>query len=101
MHVVGASPFGTRFFEPESVLGTDGPKFHFRIRHLALNWSAQAMAQRLQLLSWSIHNVVGALRCLNGAESGSVSFSRPADPAAFDGAWNCGSCVQIQFRYRH
>lgn len=46
------------------------------------------MAQRLQLLAWSINNVVGALRCLNGVPPRTVRFQRPEDPAAFEAAWN-------------
>ena len=45
------------------------------------------MFQRLQLIAWSINNVIGGLRCINGATPGTVQFHRPEDPDAFDGAW--------------
>lgn len=88
METVGASPFGSSFYEAIPLLEDGASKHHFRIRHQALNWRAEAMAQRLQLLAWSINNVVGALRCLNGAAPSTVRFQRPEDPAAFEAAWS-------------
>jgi hypothetical protein len=87
MQTVGASPYGTSFYEPEPVGPDHSARHHFRIRHYALNWRAEAMALRLQLLAWSINNVVAGLRCLNGAPPGTVRFERPQDPAAFEHAW--------------
>lgn len=87
METIGASPFGTSFYDAQPIVDRDGLRHHFRIRHTALNWRAEAMAQRLQLITWSINNVVGALRCLNGAPPGTVRFLRPEDPAIFDAAW--------------
>lgn len=88
MQTIGASPFGTCFYEATPVLGDGSAKHHLRIRDRALNWRAEAMAQRLQLLAWSINNVVGAIRCLNGAAPNTVLFHRPEDPAAFEAAWH-------------
>ncbi len=84
---IGGSPFGSSFYEslPITVGGT--AKYHFRIRQSALNWRAEAMCQRLQLIAWSINNVIGALRCLNGAPPGTIAFHRPEDPGAFEQAW--------------
>lgn len=87
MRAIGSSPFGTSFFEPEQVVSNAAAKHHFRIRHAALNWRAEAMGQRLQLLAWSINNVVGYLRCLNGTPPETVSFNRPEDRAAYEEAW--------------
>ena len=87
MQTIGASPFGSSYYQPDSLGAAGSFGCHFRIRHAALNWRAEAMIQRLQLVAWSINNVVGALRCLNGARPGTVRFERPEDPDAFDAAW--------------
>jgi hypothetical protein len=87
MRTIGASPFGTSFYEAIPVMRDGTSKYHFRIRHFAINWRAEAMAQRLQLIAWSINNVVGALRCLTGAVPNTIQFSRPEDPAMFDAVW--------------
>ena len=84
---MGGSPFGTTFFLPVALGATSGNNRHFRIRRHSLNWRAEAVVQCLQLVEFSIRNVVGALRCLSGEPPGTVKFSRPADPAAFDAAW--------------
>ena len=87
METIGASPFGTSFYDPHPIIDSDGLRHHFRIRRTTLNWRAEAMVQRLQLISWSINNVVGALRCLTGGLPGTIRFCRPEDPAIFDTAW--------------
>lgn len=87
MHTVGASPFGTRFLETEPVFAENSMRHHIRIQQVSLNWRAEAMVQRLHLISWSVNNVASALRCLNGAEPGTAKFERPADPGAFEAAW--------------
>jgi len=87
MHTLGASPFGTSFYEEIPLLEDGSSKFHFRIRQRAINWRAEAMVQRLQLVAWSINNVVSALRCINGTEPHNVQFYRPEDPVAFENAW--------------
>lgn len=86
MQTIGTSSFGSRCYLPEPL----GVSHHFRIRRNVLNWRAEAMVQRLQLIAWSINNVVGALRCLGGSPPGSVQFHRPEDPDAFDAAWRWG-----------
>ena len=87
MRTIGGSPFGSNYYESRPVTADGAAKYHFRIRHSALNWRAEAMFQRLQLVAWSINNVIGALRCLNGATPGTIAFHRPEDPEAFEQAW--------------
>lgn len=89
MEVVGYSPFGTSFYRAEIVPeGTARTNRSFRIRNMSLNWSAEAMIQRIQLIVFSLNNVIGALRCLNGTPPETVSFNRPEDPDGFEAAWN-------------
>lgn len=87
MHTVGSSPFGTRFFVPLPLRSDGESKFHFILKHSSLNWRAEAMAQRLQLIAFSIKNVVGCLRCMVGAPPDTIQFFRPEDPQAFEAAW--------------
>lgn len=95
MHTLGASPFGTSFYEAVPVLPDGSSKYHLRIRHKALNWRAEAMAQRMQLIAWSINNVVSALRCLNGVRPDTVQFIRPENPDLFDAAWHWDVGVDV------
>ena len=89
MRSLGGSRYGTSFFAPEPV-STSGRRDDrsFRVRRHSLNWSAEAMAQRLLLIEFSVGNVVGALRCLTGSPPSTVRFSRPEDATAFDRPWN-------------
>jgi hypothetical protein len=89
MKTIGYSPFGTTFFAVEPVPVGNHPKNRsFRVRRMSLNWRAEAMVQRLQLIQMSIGNVVGALRIMNGSAPGTILFHRPEDPSAFETAWN-------------
>jgi len=45
------------------------------------------MVQALQLIAYSVNNVAGFLRVLNGAPAGSIRFHRPEDPEAFEAPW--------------
>jgi len=89
METLGYSPFGTTFFAVEPVPTGSHPKNRsFRVRRMSLNWRAEAMVQRLQLIQMSIGNVVGALRIMNGSAPDTIQFHRPEDPSAFETAWN-------------
>lgn len=87
MQTLGASPYGSTFFIDEPVLPEPAPKFHFRARRFSLNWRAESMVIGLQMLGTSINNVVGALRCMNGAPPGTMRFLRPEDPSAYEAPW--------------
>lgn len=87
MQTLGGSPFGTSFFVAQPIVPEGTAAQHFRIRHSALNWSPEAMIQRLHLIAMSITNVVGCLRSLNGAAPETIQFTRPPSPQSFDDAW--------------
>jgi hypothetical protein len=84
MRSMGGSRFGSSFFVSERV-GTS--KEHIRTRRISVNWSPEALAQRLSLISMSIANVVSALRCELGVDPTSVAFARPVPLTAFDEVW--------------
>jgi len=81
---MGGSRFGSTFFVSERV-GTS--KHHIRTRRTSINWSPEALALRLSLVSMSIANVIGALRCGLGADPNVVEFVRPDPLDAFDQVW--------------
>ncbi len=85
MRSLGGSPFGTTFFVSERV-GTS--KQHIRTRRTSVNWSPEALVLRLGLISMSISNIVGSLRCELGVDATTVEFVRPVPPSVFDDVWS-------------
>lgn len=84
MRSLGGSRFGSTFFAVERV---GASRHHIRTRRTSVNWTPLSLAQRLMLISMSIDNIVGALRCGLGADPGSVKFVRPDPLSAFEDAW--------------
>jgi hypothetical protein len=87
MQTIGASPHGVNFSTVEPIPATESKSPHVRLMHQRLNWRAESMAQALQLISFSVNNVAGFLRVLNGAPAGTIRFHRPEDSKAFEAAW--------------
>lgn len=85
MRAIGGSRFGSTFFITEPVREA---KWHVHTRRMSLNWSPLTLASRLHLVSLSLSNIVGALRCGLGVDPTTVKFTRPADPTAFDEVWS-------------
>jgi hypothetical protein len=75
MRSLGGSAFGSSFNVPLRIDGAE--KHHLRLSHRSRNWSWEALAIDLQLISQSINNVVGCLRIIAGAPPGSVRFEWP------------------------
>lgn len=86
MRSMGGSPYGSSFFEIER-LGEGKRSPHIRARSVSVNWSAQGLCGRLALISLSITNIVGALKCAMGADQASIEFVRPDRAEAFDEVW--------------
>jgi hypothetical protein len=77
MRSLGGSAFGSSFNLPLKIEGAE--KHHLRISHQSRNWSWEALAIDLQLMSQSINNVVGCLRVIAGAAPGTVRFEWPGE----------------------
>lgn len=88
MQTIGASPHGASFATLEVIPQGSRGSPHVKLVQQRLNWRAEAMVQALQLISWSLNNIVGRLRVLGGAPPGTIKFHRPEDPATFEGPWN-------------
>lgn len=85
MRSLGGSEFGTTFFAADRVATS---RHHIRMRRTSVNWDPKSLAQRLALISMSISNVVGALRCALGVDPSTVQFARPDPLTAFEDAWD-------------
>jgi len=55
------------------------------------------MVRRLVLISMSIKNVIGALRCELGVDPATVRFVRPEDGDAFADLWRPGPGMSFDF----
>lgn len=77
MRSLGGSAFGSSFSVPLKIGGAE--KHHLRLSHRSRNWSWEGLAIDLQLLSQSINNVVGCLRVIAGAPTGTVRFWLPVE----------------------
>ena len=86
MRSMGGSPYGSTFFEIERV-GAGKRSPHIRARSVSVNWSATGLCGRLALISSSITNIVGALRCTMGEDPATIEFVRPDRAEAFDEVW--------------
>ena len=78
MRSMGGSPYGSTFFEIERV-GAGKRSPHIRARSVSVNWSATGLCGRLALISSSITNIVGALRCAMGEDPANDRI-RPTRP---------------------
>jgi len=87
MQTMGASPHGVNFSTVVPIPSVASRSPHVRLMHQRLNWRAESMAQSLQLISWSLNNVAGLLRVLNGSPPGTICFHRPEDPETFEAPW--------------
>ena len=85
MRSLGGSAYGSTFYAIERV---GESSWHVRTRRTSLNWLPDLLANRLVLLSMSINNIVGALRCGLGVDPTTVRFLRPMDPEAFAEVWS-------------
>ncbi len=86
MRSMGGSAYGSTFFELERV-GEGKRSPHIRAGSVTVNWSAQDLCGRLALISCSITNIVGALRCAMGEDPAVIEFVRPERNDAFDDVW--------------
>ncbi len=83
MTPIVTSEFGTRFF----TLTRLGDKTNFRPLDTAHNWDPEQLANRLVFLSWSITNVILALRRHNGDAAEGCQFVVPNEQEVFDKLW--------------
>jgi len=91
MRSLGGSQFGSTFFTSERV---GSSKEHIRAHRRSVNWSPEVLAKRLVLISMSLKNVVGSLRCALGIDPSTVEFVRPVPLDVFEEVWMLGPSVR-------
>lgn len=82
---LGYSEFGSSFFISEHFHSKSNP--NFRARRQALNWTPEALAYSLNLISMSVNNVVSYLKLVNGVKPEEVIFRWPKEKDDFDTPW--------------
>lgn len=82
MRLLGRSEFGSRYYTPEPLK----PK-NFRVVGQSINWNPYKFVYALQLISWSIRNVVATAKVINGEDPTTVEFCWPDDETLFDKVW--------------
>lgn len=87
METIGYSEFGSSFLTLEKVPKDEKANRSYRSRKKSLNWSAEQVAQLLQLVSMSLSNVIAALKISNGIQPSQVQFVRPTEADAFERPW--------------
>jgi len=89
MKVIAAEEFGSTYFAAETLGAT---KVNFRALTAFRAWDPLSLANRIQLLSFSIANVVGYLKILSGRPPAEVKYFWPSQPdEAFEEAWDARS----------
>lgn len=86
--LAGGSEFGAMFLKVDKLTGAGGR--HLQSRRIAVNWSMEQDAALLHLAHLSIHNVVSALKFLNGVPSTECTYAMPLDKDAFEMPWRHG-----------
>lgn len=77
MKSLGKSKFGSTFYQVEKLKGKGGR--HLRSRRTSLNWSLERDILLLELVQFSINNVVSALKVENGFPAEECEFQYPGD----------------------
>src|SRR5688572_30711632 len=78
---LGGSEFGSSYFRRVRLGST---KRHYRLQQARRNWEPGVLGNRLQLLGFSIENLIGLARILNGVDPTTVRFSWPTPIEAFE-----------------
>jgi len=88
MKFMGGSRFGSSFFIPQEIKGNiSGRDHNFKTRKILLNWNVDSVVQRLQLISYSIHNIKSFLTNLNNANVKEITFNCPDSFECFEKVW--------------
>lgn len=91
IRTIGQSEFGARYYKVEKLAGKGGR--HLRSRRIAVNWSLERDILLLQLVQFSIANVLSALRIANGFPVNECEFVRPQDDEDFRKPWKYSTGV--------
>lgn len=91
MTMLGMSEYGARFYKVEKLSGKGGR--HIRSRRFAVNWSLERNILLLQLIQFSMTNVLSALKIANGLAATECNFVRPHNDEDFTMPWKYSTGV--------
>jgi hypothetical protein len=92
MAVIGNSEHGSSFYKLSPVGGS--PKNRsIKSSQMSLNWTIEKTAILIQLVEFSIGNLVSILKIMNGAKPSETKIHLPEDPSCFEKAWQFNSTL--------
>lgn len=78
--LIDESIFGSSFLVPEN-LSDDAT--HFRLKQWSVNWDPYCLIKRIEVLSYSMNNVISFLKMLMGVPPEDTLYGLPDDPKCF------------------
>lgn len=93
MRRLGGSVFGTTFLTKHDL----GNKQNFRLKRQSLNWDPVKYVVALSLISYSIGNILSALKASCGVNFSNLQFRVPEDPKSFDAPWETDRSLGLTF----
>jgi len=100
MHSMGGSKWGSTFYTSERIAekGVENSAHHFDLRRHHLNWNPIQLAQRLDLITMSLTNVLSTIKSWYGVDSTQCQFVRPVEDGDFDTPWvGVGGSIHFSF----
>ncbi len=91
MNVLGGSQYGSMFYRVEKLKVSGGR--HLRSQRTSVNWSLERDILLLQLIQFSINNVISALKLANGVPASECRFQIFSEDEDFMRAWSYSSGV--------
>ncbi len=99
MHLLGAPEFAHTFFKVLP-LGSISANPNIQLKSISLAWDPIAMSHALQLISFSINNIVCFLKIINGVEMSTQVFHYPKDKSDFEKPFeNTPSVPSMSFQF--
>lgn len=92
MTVIGNSEHGSSFYKL-SPIGGNLKNRSIKSSQKSLNWTIEKTAILIQLVEFSIGNLVSILKIMNGAKPSEMKFHLPEDPSCFEKAWQFNSTL--------
>ena len=83
MHLIGSNEFSHSFYRIQPVGNLkQNPKI--KLVHHSLAWSPSALGYALELISFSLQNLIVFIKILNGVDPSTVPFAVPEDKESFN-----------------
>jgi len=83
MNLIGTNEFSHSFYMAQPV-GNLKPNPNIKISRTSLAWNPRALSVAIQLLSYSIQNVIVMIKVINGVDPSTLQYAFPEDKEAFE-----------------